>query len=43
MGGLNYDTNKEVAQLRVRGLESDTIEETEPEWRNINYESTESI
>jgi hypothetical protein len=43
MGGLNYDANKEVAQLRVRGLESDTIEETEPEWRNINYESTESI
>ena len=43
LGGLNFDANKEVAQLRVRGLESDMIEETEPEWKNILYDSTESI
>ena len=43
LGGLNYDANREVGQLRVRGLESDTIEETEPEWKNITYVSTESI
>lgn len=43
MGGLNYDANKEVAQLRVRGLESDYIEDNEPEWKNINYDSQESI
>jgi hypothetical protein len=41
MGGLNYDANKEVAQLRVRGLECDLIEEIDPEWKNINYESSE--
>jgi hypothetical protein len=39
LGGLNYDANKEVAQLRVRGLESDYIDDNEPEWKNINYES----
>lgn len=43
LGGLNYDANREVGQLRVRGLESDAIEETEPEWKNIPYESSESI
>jgi len=43
MGGLNYDANKEVAQLRVRGLESDYIEDNEPEWKNIQYDSQESI
>jgi hypothetical protein len=43
MGGLNYDANKEVAQLRVRGLESELIDETDSEWKNINYEFSESI
>ena len=41
LGGLNFDANREVAQLNLRCLMSDDIENTEPEWKNIQYNSVE--
>lgn len=43
MGGLNYETNKEVAQLKIKGLEGEEIEYNEPVWKNIDYQSMDSI
>jgi len=43
LGGLNFDANREVAQLRIRGLEGEEIDNAEPEWKNIQYSSIEAI
>ena len=43
LGGLNYETNKEVGQLKIKGLETDEIEYCEPSWRNIDYQTGDSI
>jgi hypothetical protein len=40
---LNYDANREIAQLRIQGLESDNMEECESEWKNMSFESHENI
>ena len=32
LGGLNYDANREVAQLKLKGLEFDDIDSCEPDW-----------
>jgi len=43
LGGLNYDANREVAQLKLKGLEFDDIEHCEPDWQNINFTQNEAI
>ena len=35
IGGLNYDAYREIAQLRIQGLESNNMEECESEWKNM--------
>ena len=41
LGGLNFDVNKEVAQLNIRNLDSDEIENVRPNWNKIRYDSNE--
>lgn len=37
VGGLNYDANREVAELRLAGLQSMDVEDVSPDWRNLEY------
>mmetsp|Transcript_42735 Transcript_42735/g.65637 ORF Transcript_42735/g.65637 Transcript_42735/m.65637 type:complete len:142 (+) Transcript_42735:1232-1657(+) len=40
-GGLNFDANREISLLKIKGLEVEDMEYNEPEWRNMQYESAE--
>ena len=42
-GGQNHEASNEVAMLSIKGLECEDMEYNEAEWRNIDYESYESI
>ena len=43
MGGLNYDANREIAELRIQGLQMQDIEDVGAEWYNIDYSCYDSI
>jgi hypothetical protein len=36
IGGLNFDANKEIGQLKIKGLEHLEIETNEPDWQNVD-------
>jgi len=40
---MNFDANKEIARLNVKGLENEEVEYNEAEWKKIDYNSFESI
>ena len=43
IGGLNFDANKEVAQLKLHGLQMDVIDNPIPEWRNMDFYTSDTI
>ena len=43
MGGLNYDANKEVGELKIIGADMNEMDYLDPEWKNIDYNFNETI
>ena len=37
VGGLNFDANREIAELTVDGLQSPDIDDVQPDWHNLDY------
>lgn len=43
LGGLNFDANREIAELTVDGLQSVDVDDVQPQWHNLDYHCVDQI